>query len=168
MKFLTPRWVYLYGFLLILALLSGAFYLQFLEGVNPCPLCVLQRLTIAVLGIVFLSGAVFSWKKCGQFFIGFLSLIVALLGVFLAGRQVWLQHLPPNKSTDCGVSLQYMLHVLPLDQVFEKILQGSAECSEVGWQFLRFSLAEWSLIAFVFFAVIALIQLSRFTKTTVR
>jgi protein dithiol:quinone oxidoreductase len=158
MNMLSRRFVYFLGFIAITLLLSGAFYLEKYDGFNPCPLCVLQRIDVAFLGIVFFMGAVIPFKKIGSVILGFISLFVALIGIFLAGRQVWLQHLPPNSNADCGVSLQYLMHVLPLDEVMKKVLQGTAECSQTGWELMHISLAEWSLACFVGFAVLALWQ----------
>lgn len=161
MKPFSTRMMYLYAFVVIVMMMLLALYLQFYKGIAPCPLCVLQRLMLAFLGVVFFFGAAFSLKKLGNTFIGCLGFFIALVGIFLSGRQVWLQHLPPNKAEDCGVSLQYMLKVLPLDQVFKKILQGTADCSLLEWSFGGLSLAEWSLIWFVLLAVFAVWQVVR-------
>lgn len=149
MKVFSPRLMYLYAFLLIVAMLGLGFYLQFEEGINPCPLCILQRVTLAVMGIVFFFGILLAGKKCCRIGIGLLSFLISLVGIFLAGRQVWLQHLPANQSGDCGVSLQYMLQVLPLHEVAKKIFEGTAECSRVDWSFVGLSMAEWTLVWFV-------------------
>lgn len=161
MNLLSPRLTYLYAFLSAFFMIILAIYLQFWKGLTPCPLCVLQRITLVAIGIVFFIGTTISFKKFGLRFIAALTLLLSLGGVFLAGRQVWIQHLPANQSADCGVSLQYMLSVLPLDQVVKKIFEGTAECSLVDWSFAGISLAQWSLIWFMIFTFFAVWQLCR-------
>lgn len=158
MKMLSYRTISFIGFVLTLALLGLSFYLQVYEGFTPCPLCILQRLGMAILAILFLLGVIL---KKGRLLIAFLAGLISLSGILLAGRQIWLQHLPPNSSADCGMSLQYLMHVLPFDQVIKKVLEGTAECSQTGWQWLGISLAEWSLVWFIFFFIICLVQTVR-------
>jgi disulfide bond formation protein DsbB len=157
MKF-SPRLTYLISFLIICGLLGITTYLQAHDGINPCPLCILQRLTLAVLGVLFFFGAVLCLKKCGRYFLSALCLLISSAGGALAGRQIWLQHLPTSQNVDCGASLQYMMQVLPLHEVLDKVLAGSAECSQIGWQFLNLSLAEWSLVCFTLFFIVSLGQ----------
>lgn len=145
------RLTYLLGFIAISALLSTSIYLQLFDGFIPCPLCTLQRISFVILGILFLAGILLHAKRWGRWTIGILSTIVSLLGIFLAGRQVWLQHFPPADTTECGVSLHYMLQVLPMNEVFQKVVTGSAECTQRGWEFLNLNMAEWSLIWFILF-----------------
>jgi disulfide bond formation protein DsbB len=158
------RWTYLFGFILITILLSVAFFLQTYEGIQPCPLCILQRIDMALLGVVFFFGIVSNVKKAGHLFISLFASLISLAGIFLSGRQVWLQHLPMDKNADCGASFQYLMHVLPLDQLITKILQGTAECSQVGSQFLYLSMAEWSLLWFIVFFILCLVQVRRASR----
>ncbi len=157
----SQRKSYLIGFIVTAILLSVTFYLQQFEGFIPCPLCILQRMTLGLLGAMFLIGAILNVKKIGNSLLSLLAALIALLGTFLSGRQVWLQHLPPDKNADCGASLQYLMHVLPFDQLISRILQGTAECTQKGWTFLHISLAGWSLICFIGFFVFCLRQFKR-------
>lgn len=161
MVLLSKRLSYFYAFLLVVIMMALAMYLQFWKGIAPCPLCILQRVALIFLGLFFLIGAIFRFKKLGHSILGVIVFFISMLGIFLSTRQVWLQHLPPNKSADCGVSLQYMLQVLPLDQVLKKILQGTADCAQLEWSWFGFSLAEWSLFWFIIFAVFAVWQILR-------
>jgi len=161
MTLFKPRLMYAYAFMSIVAMFFIAMYLQFVKGINPCPLCIVQRIALAFLAVFFFLGMLFQLKKFGRFFVGGFAFIISAAGATLAGRQVWLQHLPPNKSAECGVSLQYMLQVLPLDQVLKKVLQGTADCSQLEWTLFGFSLAEWTLFWFVIFALFALWQTCR-------
>ncbi len=153
---MTIRSTYIFGFVTISVLLLISLYLQFFEGIMPCPLCTLQRLSFGLLGIWFLIGILLNTKRKGRVLINFLCGITSMLGIFLAGRQVWLQHFPSPDNTECGVSIQYMMQVLPMNQVLEKIFAGSTECTLRGWEFLHINMAEWALIWFIGFFILTL------------
>lgn len=153
---MSMRLIYVLLFIIICALLLTSVYLQFFDHFIPCPLCVLQRLTFAVLGLLFFIGIFLHTKLFGRFVLNVLALVTSSLGIFLAGRQVWLQHFPLSSNVECGVSLQYMMQVLPLNQVLQKVLEGSAECTERGLEFLYLNMAEWSLLWFILFFLLTL------------
>lgn len=161
MKMPSIRLTYFFGFLLTTTVIATTFYLQKYDGMMPCPLCVLQRIAFGLLGVLFFFGILTGENKIGRWLIGTLGALTAFGGIFLSGRQVWLQHLPPDKNADCGVSLEYLMHVLPYDQLFTKILQGTAECSVKSWELLGFSLAEWSFLFFVLLFILCIAQMLR-------
>jgi disulfide bond formation protein DsbB len=144
----SSRFTYFTALVVVSIMIGITFYLQIYAHVNPCPLCILQRFALVGLGVIFFSGALLRLERSGKLTIAALAYLFALIGALLAARQVWIQHLPPSASPDCGASLEYMLQVLPLLQVLQHILSGSAECSLVDWRFLNLSLAEWSLVSF--------------------
>lgn len=159
---LTPRLGYLTGFFVCAGLLAFAFYLQYYEYQDPCPLCILQRVAFIALMAVFLVGAIHGPRRIGAFFYSTLLVIISLAGAGIATRHVWLQHLPKDQVPECGPGLTYMLNKFPLTDALEKIFRGSGECAEAGWTFLGLSIAGWSLAwlvllgAFaVFIAVVA-------------
>jgi protein dithiol:quinone oxidoreductase len=152
---------YLMAFFVIGLLLTAAQYLQYYQGVTPCPLCLVQRLVFGILALAFLLGVVAAKNKFGQISIGLLSILAAILGILVSGRQVWLQHLPPESAGNCEAGLEYMLRALPLDQVLQKIFEGSTACSQVGWELFHLSLAEWSLVSFILFLVFSFWQLRK-------
>jgi len=159
------RFGYFFAFLLIVFLLGLAEYLEIYKGMIPCPLCMLQRMVLIMLGVVFFIGMLFHMKKMGLFVIGLLSLLTTVGGILLSGRQVWLQHVPPSSLGECGASLSYMFQTLPLMKVLNHVWIGGIECSQHGWTFMYLSLAEWSLIGFLVFFVFALVQLKRSLDT---
>ena len=161
MNKISQRTLFLIGFLVSIGLNGITFYLQQYDGFIPCPLCVLQRIALGLLTIIFLLGILFAKKKIGYTITTCCAGITSILGMLLSGRQVWLQHLPADKNADCGVSLQYLINVLPYDQIISKILKGTAESSQKGWEFLHLSLAGWSLICFVSFFMLCLYQIKR-------
>jgi len=151
------------GFLIYLSLTTGALYMQHQMGLEPCPLCLMQRMAFMAIGLVCLIGLVlkFSWlrKLCA----GLISLS-ALVGIGLASRQLWLQSLPEDQIPTCGPGFDYMVSTFPLFKALSLILSGSGECAEVQWTFLSVSIPGWSLMFFVGFALLGLYLLfsSRF------
>ena len=133
------------------AFLGFAYYAQFQMHLDPCPLCIFQRIAFIVFGAVCLAAALHGPKGYGRRVYGALALLAAGAGAAIAGRHVWLQHLPPDKVPDCGPGLDWMLDTLPLNAVLRKVFTGSGECAKVDWTFLSLSMPEWTLIWFVVF-----------------
>ncbi|MGH8660767.1 MAG: disulfide bond formation protein B [Burkholderiales bacterium] len=154
---LMPRLGYALGFLACAALLGFAYYLQYYEYQDPCPLCILQRIAFMALAAIFLVAAAHGPGRTGALVYSGLLVVAASIGAAIAARHVWLQNLPRNQVPECGPGLEYMLKKFPLTQALEKILSGSGECAEVGWTFLGLSIAGWSLAWFVLFGVFAMV-----------
>lgn len=146
---LSPRLGYLAGFLMAGGLIGFALYLQYYEYQNPCPLCIMQRVVFIALMIAFLIAALHGPRKTGAVVYSTLLVLIALVGAGIAGRHVWLQHLPKDQVPACGPGLSYILERFPLANALEKIFKGSGECAEVGWRLMGLSVAEWSLVWFV-------------------
>jgi protein dithiol:quinone oxidoreductase len=147
---LPPRRIgYLLGFAVCAGLMAYALYLQYGEGLEPCPLCVFQRVCVIVMGIVFLIAAIHNPGRGGAAVYAVLQLLIGGAGVALATRQVWLQSLPKDQVPSCGMGLSYMLDSLPFTDVIRRVLEGSGECAEKGWEFLHLSIAGWTLVFFV-------------------
>jgi protein dithiol:quinone oxidoreductase len=144
---------YLLGFLLCAGLIGFAVMSQDWWGLNPCPLCIFQRIAFATLGVVFLLGGLHAPKGAwGRRIYGLLALIPAGIGLAIAGRHVWLTTLPADQVPECGPPLQFMMEVNPLTDVIKKVLTGSGECAKVDWTFLGLSMPAWSLVWFVLLA----------------
>lgn len=157
--FFTRRAIYLLGFLACAGLVAFALYLQHKLGEDPCALCIFQRIAVMALGIIFLIAGLHNPRAPGNRIYASLALVAALVGGGIAARHVWLQHLPKDQVPECGPGLSYMIETQPWLQMFKNVLQGSGECAEVGWTFLRMSIPEWTLICFVLFAALAIFQL---------
>lgn len=145
---LTSRLFYLFLFTVCLSLLGFGLYLEHVKGLEPCPLCAFQRMAYIAISIIALISAIHNPKNVFRIIYNILLIIVALIGAGIAGRQTWLQHLPPELVPECGPGLDYMLEVFPLGEALKMILSGSGECAEVQWRFIGFSIAEWSLVCF--------------------
>lgn len=134
-------------------LLGFAYYLEYIQGLEPCPLCLVQRGFFYAVMLGFVVGALHAPGRIGTAVYGALVLLFAAAGAATASRQVWLQHLPADKVPQCGPDLFFMLENFPLSQTLQKLLQGSGECAAVDWKFLGLSIAGWSLVWFVLFCV---------------
>ncbi len=145
------RGVFLGIFLVCATLLGGAYYLEYYQGADPCPLCYLQRVLFALAGGMALIACVHGPGRTATIIYASLLDLFGLAGVLVAGRQVWLQHLPPDQVPECGPGLAYMLEVYPFGEAIAKALQGTGECAEAGWTLLGQSLAMWALIFFILF-----------------
>lgn len=156
MKLPTYRTVNTLGFLICAALLTYAYYSQFGLGLEPCPLCIFQRVAMIALGITFLGVAVHNPKGWGRRVYAVLLLITAGAGVLVAGRHVWLQHLPADQVPACGPGLGYMLDVFPLTEAIKMAFTGSGECANVDWTFLGLAMPTWVLIWFVVLGVVGI------------
>ena len=138
------------------ALLGYGFYLQYVQGLEPCPLCMVQRGFFMSVMALFVIAALHAPQRAGAWIYAVLIVLFASGGAAAAGRQVWLQHLPADKVPQCGPDLFFMLENLPLSRTLQKLIQGSGECAKVDWTFLGLSIAGWSLVWFTALAVYAL------------
>jgi len=152
-------WVGLIGCGGLLAI--AYFYFQEHLGLAPCPLCMFQRAALVGVAFFCLLGVIFRPEKLGSKLLAFGSSVSSLIGLMIAGRQVWLQHLPADKVPECGADLSFMLEVDPIFDVIQNVLAGSGECAEVQWSWLGFSMPEWMILVFVVMLLISLRLLFR-------
>ena len=135
------------------ALIGYAVFLQFHGHLEPCPLCIFQRVAFAALGLVFLLAGLHAPRTTrGRRGWGVPALLAAATGIGIAGRHVWLQHLPADEVPMCGPGLEFLTEMMPLSSVIRTVLTGSGECARVDWTFLGLSMPEWSLAWFVVLA----------------
>ena len=140
------------------ALMGYAFYAQYVDNLEPCPLCIFQRVALIALGVVFLLGAVFAPKSPGgRRGWSVLALLVAVAGMAVAGRHLWIQSLPADQVPACGPALPYMFHALSFSKFLTKVFTGSGECAQINWRFLGLAMPGWVLICFIVLAIWALV-----------
>lgn len=149
------------GFLICAGLIVYALYAQFHLGLEPCPLCIFQRIGIAALGVVFLIAALHDPRGWGTRVYAVLITVAALVTVGVAARQLYIQHLPPGAIPSCGAPLSMMLKFMPLTTVIRRVLTGSGECSIVNWTFLGLAMPAWVLIWAAFLGTAGLIANGR-------
>lgn len=145
----------LLGFVGCAGLIAAAYYLQWVKGVEPCPLCIMQRVAVFATGIAFLAAALHHPGRIGARIYGGLIAMLALTGAGVAGRHVWLQYTPAEKRPACGPGLEYLLGTFGPFEGLRRILQGSGECGVVDYALLGLSLPHWTLLAFVVFTAAA-------------
>ena len=134
------------GFALCAALIAYALYTQFHGGLEPCPLCIFQRLGIALTGLLFLLAALHHPRGAGRTVYALLIALAALATAAVAARHVYVQHLPPGSLPSCGAPLSVLLKFTPLWQLIKKVLTGSGECGVVSWRFLGLAMPTWVLL----------------------
>jgi disulfide bond formation protein DsbB len=135
------------GLAVCVGLLGYAWYAQVQLGLEPCPLCIFQRVGVAALGVIFLLAMIHDPKSWGARVYGALLLLAALLTMGVAGRHLWIQHLPEGAVPACGATLSYMMKIFALTEVIRKVLTGSGECARINWTFLGVSMPGWVLLA---------------------
>jgi disulfide bond formation protein DsbB len=129
------------------ALLAYAYYAQYVLHLEPCPLCMFQRVGIFALGVLFVAAALHDPSRWGRRVYAALLVLAALATIGVAARQLYIQSLPPGTVAACGASLDFMLKVFPLTDVLVKVLTGSGECARIDWRFLGLAMPAWVLIA---------------------
>ena len=143
----TRRHLLLTGFLISVLLIVYVLYTQYVLGLEPCPLCILQRVAVIALGISFLLLALRPPpRKQSKFLASLLLVMISSAGVGIAARHVWLQNLPPDKVPGCGPGLDFMMSNFPLSEALEMVFSGSGECAEISWSFAFLSMPAWALI----------------------
>lgn len=154
----SPRLHFLAVFVFCVGLLSFGLILQHVEGIEPCPLCILQRYAFVACGLIALAAAVHDSQGAMRRGYAALLLLAAAAGGGVAIRQSWLQRHPPD-SVVCGPDLQYMLQSFPLSDALPMLFRGDGDCARVDWSFLGLSIAEWALISFAVVALVSVRQL---------
>ena len=148
---------YFIGFLFCFALMIYVLYAQYVLNLEPCPLCIFQRLAVIAMGIIFLCCSIIEPKtKITTLLASFFYTLSSSAGIAVASRHIWLQNLPSDQVPGCGPGLDFMLSTFPLIEVFELVLSGSGECANIDWSFLSLSMPLWALISFVVMLIYAI------------
>ncbi|WP_133013075.1 disulfide bond formation protein B [Marinomonas flavescens] len=134
-------------------LLGVAFYMEYQMGLEPCPLCMLQRIVLLIIGVVSLFSAIMSSQRLRKW-LSIVVVILSLLGAALAIRHLYLQNLPIDDLPACLPGLSYMIDAFPWQDVAKAMIMGTGDCGEVVWTFLGLSIPGWTLIAFLGMAII--------------
>jgi len=142
------RAAYFAGFAVCAALMAYALYLQYVLDLEPCPLCMFQRVMVCAMGGVFLIAALHGPRRAGAWGYAGLQFVLGAAGIGLALRHLWIQSLPADQVPACGMGIGYMLETLPLGDVIMRTLAGSGECAKVDLV-LGLSIPAWTLMLFV-------------------
>ncbi len=128
------------------AMLGYAYFEQYVEHLEPCPLCMFQRITIFALGVVFLIAALHNPRSWGKYVYVILIAVAALATIGVSGRHHYVQSQPPGSIPACGAPLEALIRMFPLTQVIRKVLRAGGECAVVNWRFLGLAMPAWVLI----------------------
>ena len=156
-----PRIWFLLVTLCCAALLGYALYVQHVEFLDPCPLCILQRVAFMWIGITALLAAIHNPGKTGRWVYALILAVGGIGGAVIAGRHIWLQNLPPDQVPDCGMGLNYMLDTMPFTEVFSEVFYGSGECAQIDWTFAGLSMPWWTLIWYIGLTAVTLLVAAR-------
>jgi disulfide bond formation protein DsbB len=140
-------------------LLAFGYYLQFVEGIEPCPLCMTQRLAFYAIAITAIIAFFTPQSLFLQHLWAAVSGIFALIGMGVAGRQIWLQHLPEDQVPACGPGFEFIINSFPLSEAIQIMFRGNGNCAEVHWTLLSLSIAEWSFLAFSGLLLLCLLKI---------
>ncbi len=154
----NPRIWFLLGFASCFLMLAVGAYFQFVEEMEPCPLCISQRIAILITGLIFLVAAIHNPKGCGLKAYSIIGAITSLCGAAISIRHVWIQNLPADEIPECGPGLSYVFENFPLLDTIKLMLNGTGDCAEVLWTFLGLSIPGWTLVAFLGLATLSLLQ----------
>lgn len=156
----NPRRMFLGVFLLCAGLIAFGLYLQHGMGLEPCPMCILQRYAFVVAGVLGLVAALHRPGILGQRLYALAMMAAALAGAGVAARQSWLQHNPP-KIVECGPDLGFMFGSFSLGDALPMLFKGTGDCAKVLWRFLGLSIPEWALVFFALIVAAGLVLLRR-------
>lgn len=144
---MSRRLANLLGFLACALLIGYALYAQYGLHLEPCPLCIFQRVAVISLGLIFLIAALHAPGRTGSRIYAALIGIASLGGIGVAARHLWIQSLPPDRVPACGAPFEQLWQLLPLRNVIETVLRGDGECAKINWTFLGLAMPTWVLIA---------------------
>lgn len=152
---------YFAGFLTCIALLGAAYYFEYALYLEPCPLCIVQRIATLMVGIGCLwafLGRNTQWPlRLGLLFTSASS----VFGAWVANHHVTIQNLPADEVPVCGPGLEYMIETLPPSELITTILKGDGSCADVSWLFLGLTMPQWMLVVFLGFLVVSVIAVVR-------
>lgn len=148
-RLMSRRMLNLAGFFACAAMLAYALYAEHRLLLEPCPLCVFQRIAVIVLGVLFLLAALHNPSGRGRLIYAFLIGLTAASGAGIAAWHVRLQNLPRDQVPSCGPGFDYIIDSFPLSEALRLIFTGSGECATIDWSFLGLSMPAWVLIALI-------------------
>lgn len=158
---ITPRLWNFFVAICCAALLGFAYYNQYVDYLDPCPLCIFQRVAFFCMGAIALLATIHNPARTGQVIYAWLLILSATIGGLIAGRHIWLQSLPADQVPECGPGLNYMLDNFPITEVLSTVLRGSGSCAEVIWNFWGMSMPMWTMVWYVALGLTTLFLLYR-------
>ena len=157
----TSRTINLLIFLGCSAIIAAALYMQHFMGLEPCYLCITQRVFFIAIGVIGLLAFLHNPATTGRKIYGLLTALSAVIGGYFSGKQLWLQSLPEDQVPACGPPADYLFDAFPLQEALSMLLRGDGNCAKVQWTFLDISIPGWAMAAFVGLLIVGLYQFFR-------
>lgn len=148
-KLFSGRSGYLLGFLASFGLVGLALFIQQKYSLEPCPLCISQRIVFMKLGLLFLIAAIHNPAQLGRRIYGVLQVIAALTGAGVALRHIWVQNHASEIMAECGVGFDYMFENFPLSRALQLVFKGTGDCAKIDWTMFGLTIPQLALIAFI-------------------
>lgn len=145
----------------VAAMLFAVGFLQNHLQLDPCPLCVITRIIVMTMAVIFCLGLLHNPKQAGQRFYGSLNLLVGLTGFGVQLRHIWLQNLPPDQVPACGPDLGFLLQTQPVFSALRSVFQGSGDCAEIDWIFMGLTIPMQTALLFGFLIILVVVQLKK-------
>ena len=142
-------------------LIGVALYMEHMMHLEPCPLCIFQRVAVITAGLIAIVAALHNPQRVGVKVYSLLVVMVSTVGGAIAIRQLHLQSLPEDQVPSCGPGLDYLLDVFPMQDVIQMVLVGDGSCAEVAWSLLGISIPGWALVGFIGLVTLGLFQAFR-------
>ncbi|KGK41767.1 hypothetical protein LH51_12580 [Nitrincola sp. A-D6] len=159
---LSYRQINLLG--LITCIAAMAFAVGFLQNylqLEPCPLCVITRVIVISMSVIFFLGLIHNPKQTGQRLYGSLNLLVGLAGFGVQLRHIWLQNLPPDQVPACGPGLEFLLQTQPALSALRTVFEGSGDCAVIDWTFMGLTIPMQTALLFGFLLILVVLQLKK-------
>lgn len=159
---MSYRRIYLTGFVLAAAALGvSVFFMELYLGLEPCPLCVLSRIVVVLIAVLFLLIALHNPGILGQRIYALVAVLLVLLGIAISARHIWLQSLPAGEVPGCTPDLGYLVNHFSLSEVFDTLFNSSGECADISWTFLGLTIPEQTLFLFIIILIMPIIALAK-------
>jgi len=154
-RFFGGRTGYFLGFLASFGFVAYGLYIQQKYSLEPCPLCIFQRIAFLVMGGFFLLSALHNPGTAGRKVYGLLHFATAIEGIGIAVRHIWIQANPEKVMAECGAGFDYIFETFPLKKALDLVFKGTGECSSIYWTMFGMTIPQLSLIAFIGLAIYA-------------
>lgn len=156
--YFNPQFLRLFILLSIIGLLGFGYFLQYVKGLEPCPLCITQRFFFFLIAGLSIISFLHNPNTLFSRLYSSVGIVFSLSGASFAMRQLYLQSLPDDQVPACGPSIEYIFNNFPITEALGILLRGDGNCAEVVWSFLGLSIPAWSLTAFLLFTIIWIFQ----------
>ncbi|HEY0269341.1 MAG TPA: disulfide bond formation protein B [Methyloradius sp.] len=156
-KVFSGRTGYFLGFIASFGLVGLALFIQQKYNLEPCPLCISQRIAFMVLGVLFLLAALHNPKSIGRKIYGAVHFIAAVAGAGIASRHIWIQANPDKVMAECGAGFDYIFENFPMKRALDLVFKGTGECTTIDWTLFGLTIPQLSLICFVGLAIYAIL-----------